>query len=911
MTNKVYGSGYFGEWIEDAFGLPAYRYTCDQTCDPKATGPVYPEWRNPTEHLHQVGNDRLVAVASNYGYVQVRQDEGSPKFLNDFDPENHQYAGGFGYLSDGQTMLSTFYPGQGESFDRVFGMGYLRKTVAGNGCGIDQVLFAPFGDDPLLISQVTITNHRDTAADFRWIEYWGNQLFQFSYRATMLAFLKRKLRTIPGLRRELSLRFGHRYSIVDNSAGLVGAYHFLGRSLRDRMRWWMLQSLLATVGRSFFGGPVKLPVPESYLEDLAPPPVFLVSLNAPADGWSTNARAFFGEGGTRSPTCVHDPLAGCSLRVGPEGCMLLERRFQLAPEESRTLYFAYGYLPEGQVLETLLAKYRDDFPQLWARSSEAWKTDRIALSVPDASWVDRELTWHNYYLRSNQTYDTFFREHILSQGHAYQYLIGFQGAARDPLQHALPFIFSQPEIVKQVLRYTLKEVQSDGEVPFGIVGHGMLMPAPFCPSDQEMWLLWLASEYVLATRDKAFLDEQIPTYPLYGPEACRARVRELLARCYSHLTEVTGTGQHGLLRLSNGDWNDGAVIGNVPKKQHKEVRQSAESVLNAAMAAYVLDLYGRMLQYVGDLDSAKDALQWAEVQRAAVQAQWVGRWFRRAWLTPELGWIGEDQLWLEPQPWAIIGRATTLEQQGQLVQAINEGVRQPSAIGAMLHSKGVSSMEYRKGVLTNGGVWPSINGTLVWALAQVNGEMAWDEWKKNTLAQHAETYPEVWYGIWSGPDSFNSALSAYPGRTMFNETLLDSEATEPPAGSFEQGVNWTDFPVMNMHPHSWSLYSITKLLGIVFTPDGVELRPSLPERVYRFASPLLGLERSPEGYSGWYAPLVPGTWRFTLFLPMKEKGRHTRLEVNGATVSLKRLDDDAIQWTGESVPGKPLYWDLG
>jgi hypothetical protein len=56
---KAYGSGHFGEWIEDQFGLPAYRYTCDQTRDPRAVSPVYKVWRDPTEHTHQVGNDRV------------------------------------------------------------------------------------------------------------------------------------------------------------------------------------------------------------------------------------------------------------------------------------------------------------------------------------------------------------------------------------------------------------------------------------------------------------------------------------------------------------------------------------------------------------------------------------------------------------------------------------------------------------------------------------------------------------------------------------------------------------------------------------------------------------------------------------------------------------------------------------
>src|SRR3954471_13158591 len=126
---KAYGSGYFGEWIEDEFGLPAFRYTCDQVNDPKAKTEVNPGILSSTEHIHQVGNDRIVAVASNYGHVRVRQDEGAPKFLNDYAPERGAFAGGFGYLVDGKTMLSTLYPGPAKTFDRVFGIGYFRKKV--------------------------------------------------------------------------------------------------------------------------------------------------------------------------------------------------------------------------------------------------------------------------------------------------------------------------------------------------------------------------------------------------------------------------------------------------------------------------------------------------------------------------------------------------------------------------------------------------------------------------------------------------------------------------------------------------------------------------------------------------------------------------------------------------------------
>ena len=80
-----YGSGHFGRWTEDEFGLPAFAYTCNQTTDPLAVSPIKPGTLLPNEHIHQVGNDRITAIASNFGHVRVRQDEGGPKILNDVE----------------------------------------------------------------------------------------------------------------------------------------------------------------------------------------------------------------------------------------------------------------------------------------------------------------------------------------------------------------------------------------------------------------------------------------------------------------------------------------------------------------------------------------------------------------------------------------------------------------------------------------------------------------------------------------------------------------------------------------------------------------------------------------------------------------------------------------------------------
>lgn len=157
---------------------------------------------------------------------------------------------------------------------------------------------------------------------------------------------------------------------------------------------------------------------------------------------------------------------------------------------------------------------------------------------------------------------------------------------RDPLQHVLPFLFGDPEIVKSVLRYALKEVQPNGSGPYGIVGHGMQMPASQDDSsDFPLLLIWVACEYVLATRGIAFLDEVVPATMVGGPAADKQSVRNVLARCYRHQVEDVGTGQHKLMRMSMDDFEDGLVYEMVRRKWRAEYIRGGESTLDSAMAA--------------------------------------------------------------------------------------------------------------------------------------------------------------------------------------------------------------------------------------------------------------------------------------------------------------------------------------
>jgi hypothetical protein len=335
-------------------------------------------------------------------------------------------------------------------------------------------------------------------------------------------------------------------------------------------------------------------------------------------------------------------------------------------------------------------------------------------------------------------------------------------------------------------------------------------------------------------------------------------------------------------------------------------------MMNAAMAAYVFEHYARMLRYAGDSKSAADATNRAARQRGAVRAQWAGKWFQRLWLGPAKGWLTEDRMWLDAQPWAILGECATPDQQRTLVQSIDALVRRPSRIGAkqLGNPPGAKPLDWPgvvPGETKNGGVYDTLDGPLIWALAGIDPAMAYDEWQKITRARHAEVYPNVWYGAWSGPDVYCSADSDHAGQTGYDWGLTDPEAHRRP--NSYRGLSWTAWPVVNMHRHAWPLYTAAKLCGIEFTETGVDLHPIIPKPQYSFRSKLVGLEKAAGGYQGWYAPQKGGSYTIRIKLPA-EKANFKGLTVNDSPQSAPTQQAGAIQFAGDATPDRPLRWSL-
>ena len=239
----------------------------------------------------------MVANAYNHGYTQLWSQDRIYQWVNRYSAADRQYAGGFGYLRTGGRTISTLYPDRprGARTTRTFGTGYARRTLAVGGLEVEEHTYAPFGDDPVLLHDVTIRNRSRTPRRASWFEYWGvNPLEQKGERQRGLGRPARSRRTLS----------------VDHTA-----------DARDRR-------------------PLR---------------VFAAALRGPVAGHATDAGRFFGTGGRANPDAVAadrlDPTPAAAVPAGRAGATMMAFRapVSIPPRGSVTLRYAYGAAQPGQV----------------------------------------------------------------------------------------------------------------------------------------------------------------------------------------------------------------------------------------------------------------------------------------------------------------------------------------------------------------------------------------------------------------------------------------------------------------------------------------------------------------------------------------------------------------------------------
>jgi len=461
----------------------------------------------------------------------------------------------------------------------------------------------------------------------------------------------------------------------------------------------------------------------------------------------------------------------------------------LQANETKELWFRFGVLTPYPMV--------DPPAKFWELNLEMVKQRLPRAAVPDLPHTEYEIAWHGALLTGGACEDIILGGYTLNQSSAYTFIMGMNATARDVLQHALPLIYTEPDLALGALRNTCSWASPEGEIPWALDGKKQPIRDKHQYSDQNLYTLWVATEYAAVTGDLAAFETPVAYHAIYNepPAILRAHLR----RQFRYFANHIGRGVNGHVNILDSDWN-GSLVDTVEGLTKAQFVVNGESVLNSAIAAWVLPRFAALCDRIKEDKVATEARQLGEVLRQKVAEAWNGRWFNRAYVGDTvIG--GQDKLWLDVQAWAILCGASDEKQSRVLFKTIDEHLRKDSPLGARVCYPYDSNDVQGEG--KNGGIWYAVNMTLIWAAAHIDPDLAWDEWQRMSLTQHAKTYPTIWEGTLSGPDAYNAPESTRPGRTWGHE---------------EGGMQ--AFPVNNLHSHAQPLLAYLRLIGIEPTING-------------------------------------------------------------------------------------------
>lgn len=774
------GSGVFGAWVLDARGLPAYEYGLDQNADARAAW-FNTEGLDRREHWAAFGNARVNGLFHNDGYLEVVVQDRGVEYLDKFDRENGAYGGGFSYVDDGAATWSTAYRERpaGAKTRRRFGLGYAEARTEHRDVAVTHVLYAPKGDAPYVVDEVTIQNLSTDAKSLRHYEYFdvARRPIEIAWVASGSAFT-----TVP---RDLRAARDARNGLFDESV----VYDAAGSTL--------------SLSRAHAAGvaPPSREAPDP--TDFWPGAPFLACVVGDVADTYTDDAAFFGGGGVGAPSAVVARASGEGVVDGPRGAttsglgqprlFAMRSDLELAAGGSTTLRFVYGRSAWGEppaIDEAMRDEARDHLAEYQADVAD----HLVYFATSDEPALHREMAWHAFQMEASVGRREYFDGPVVPQGSAYLYLHGADGAARDLGLFTIPLVYSHPELARKELElYMRVQFAADGRFSYAFQGHGVLDDAlgiHASPSDLDLFFLWGLGEYIGATGDVSFLDASVPFYPKEARPL--ATVMDHVEAAVRHLVDVVGTGEHGLVGIGDGDWSDGISL---EAPDYALAIAEGESVPNTQMAIAVLPRIADLV--AGRAPALADELR-AKVAalRDALPSAWGGSFYGRAYFGDGVLIRGAN-VDLESQVWALIGGAATPTQRESIIEAVRTTLDEPSPAGAVLQA--------------NGMVWPALSGLLTDGYARSRPDLAWAHYKRNTMFAHALAWPTQWFGIWSGPDGLDGPTADRPGESWY------SVATP-----------MTDFPVQNNNQHAMPLYATLRIAGVDASPDGVTIDPRAP-----------------------------------------------------------------------------------
>ena len=288
------------------------------------------------------------------------------------------------------------------------------------------------------------------------------------------------------------------------------------------------------------------------------------------------------------------------------------------------------------------------------------------------------------------------------------YQCGGATGFRDQLQDCLAFLISDPERVRRQILESAAHQYEEGDAQHW--WHPPHIGVRTRISDDRLWLVYLTERYLEVTGDFAVLDEMIPflsSAPLCDEEISRyeipaigesAPLREHLLRAIRVSCE---RGEHGLLKIGSGDWNDGLDrVGVKGRGESVWLTMFAYRVIMDAIPCFAEGVRRELVDISASLAEALSPLQKDGRYPLA--------------FTDDGEWLGyrdtvKCTIALNPQTWSLLSGAVPLSEARRALEGAKELVDEQARIVKLSSppfdkraNYGYISA-YPKGVRENGG----------------------------------------------------------------------------------------------------------------------------------------------------------------------------------------------------------------
>ncbi len=880
LTPCALGGGNFGQWAIDDVGLPAFELRGDYRCEitPTQLGVL-------EDPVHIVGDGYgTMAIAHAGGGLDVFSSARGSKFLVHretlADPARPdfpaQLGGALSYLIDDDVVHSLQFADLPVTEARTlqqqrFGVGYTESVTTIGELLVTRRVYAA-SLRRALVSEVTIENTSDYIRTVGLAELYDINISQLLAQATWPSTMAPEAvnstaLTAPGIsalekqraRRDVMAQFRHGVAYDP----------------RTRIASITTQQLVPTL---VYESPALL--------DQYPDTMFLAPLDpndAPDSAWLVDSELWPDASRTTLPRVNNQGrISARNLDIaGANQPGLLGLRISVTvPARQRvTKSFLFGTVGPDETAVQRLIDFRNSNSngQSSATAAAAWLPRLVYAAFPNAAnaaAMQRELAWSSYMLQALIGFDRQRSRRIVGQAGASRFVDGLEGTPSDlaMVADALTFIDGDAafENLESGFGLHVKEPNSaTARFASAYTGIGLVADPPgnTARTDGYFILPSMLARYVAASRDVAVLSRGLTFWPT------QLNARSSLQNHLSVMFDQRPTlfGALGLLPLGTGDSSSGVLA----TAREPATSTGAASTVNVGYAALGFAILADYLGTSTDPASLDDRMRAQVTSQLALLQQhgWTGSWFLRGF-TNGGNPLGAENVYLEPNLLAInaglldagdfFGTATRLA--AMLQTSIGPKIATPVPGGALGVVPGDPDLDV---------VQLSLTPWLVDAWVRLNfWDRAWQAMQSSSLFAHAQRYPALWYGMWTGPGSYQAPQAECGGCVALREAA---------------------YPALNAHAHASVLRSLPGLVGYQAAAFSAKIAPAFGVGDFAVQWPEFALSYDAHKMRVFFGhELVMNELRIRLPTMLQQLQRQPIVFINGIRFDFATVEGDLV-----------------